>query len=113
LPRIHEARGSNPLSSIRLISPKIDRSLASQHLHCKGCLVILIRYQSDGDTSLPGESDSSSFAMCSLLSIRARPVDPRNLTPHWAEVGAELAAVVNRMLERQRKKVDCGHLDHA
>ncbi len=47
-----------------------------------------------------------------LLSVGRRPVDPRDLTAHRAQVGAELAAMVDRMLDCHRQKVDSGRLDH-
>ena len=47
------------------------------------------------------------------MSVGGRPVDPRNFAAHRAQVRAELAAVVDRMLYCHRKKVDSGRFDHA
>ena len=48
-----------------------------------------------------------------LLSVGGGPIDPRDLTSHCAQVGAELAAMVDRMLGGHRKKIDSGRLNYA
>ena len=55
---------------------------------------------------------ASAGSVSFLLSVGGRPVDPRDLAAHRAQVGAELASVVDRMLDRHRQKVDSGRFDH-
>ena len=45
-----------------------------------------------------------------MRGISRRPVNSWYFAAHRAQIGAELAAVMHRMFERQSKKVDGGQL---
>src|ERR1700676_5123029 len=55
-------------------------------------------------------SPSASYR---CLRVGGRSVDTRNVTAHRAQVGAELATVVDRMLYSHGQKVNSGRLDHS
>ena len=65
---------------------------------------------SDSDLTAKTDKPNSSGFTASLLSVGGRSVDLRDVASHWAEVGAELASMMDRMLDRQREKVDSRHI---